>query len=177
MRKRIGIGVVVAALLFGLVAPSVNRAAGSDQVVMAGVGAGFGEAIERSLQRGLQALARFLLRARLNPAEVEAAISRLEGLAPLVAHTPVGQEIKLGSRQRWQLIRIGCIAKDLYQFQREDEVYKQLGMLGEQLPDDIGLVVSVYNLANELAEAKDNGDRVQKAAVAGVCMRADRALK
>jgi hypothetical protein len=50
-------------------------------------------------------------------------------------------------------------------------------MLGEQLPDDIGLAISAYDLATDLARAKDNGDRVQKAAVAGVCMRADRALK
>ena len=177
MRKRIGIGVIAAVLLFGLVAPSVNGAAGNDQMVMAGFGAGFGEAIERSLQRGLQALARFFTRARLNPAEVEAVIAGLERRAPMVAHTPWGQEIELGPRQRWQLIHVACIAKDVYQLQREEEVGKQMGMLGEQLPDDMGLAVSAYNLANELAEAKDNGDRVQKAAVAGVCMRADRALK
>jgi hypothetical protein len=174
MRKRIGIGVVAAALLFGLVAPGVSDPkAGNDQVVTAGVGADIGE-IARALGRGIRALLPFI--EHDGPA-IRAAARELEAMIPTAVRTPWGGEVELGARQRWQLINVACVAKDVYQLQREDEVYKQLAMLGEELPDHYGLAVKTFNLANELAEAKDNGDRVQKAAVAAACTAAERALE
>jgi hypothetical protein len=167
MRKRIGIGVAAAALLFGLVAPSVNGAARSDQVVTAGVGAGAGEAFT-AFGRALRALLPFL--EHDGPA-LEAAIREFERIVPMVVHTRWG-EVKLSERQWWKLVDVACKAKDVNDFRREDEVDRRLWMLAAELPEPIGSAASVVNLANEMAQAKYSDDRERALATARVCGRA-----
>jgi hypothetical protein len=175
MRQRMGIGVVVAVVLFGLAAPGFSSADRSDHVVTAGLGPGIGEAIERGLQRGLQILSRLFGRTRLNPAEVEAATLRIKGIIPTVHHTLWG-EVELSPRQWWQLVDVACTAKDIDDFQREQEIDDRLGMLEAQVPGAVGFRASVRALADEMDEADSTGDRVEVAATAVVCAAADQAL-
>jgi hypothetical protein len=162
MRKRIGIGVVAAALLFGLVLPGVDGGAG-DQVVTAGVGSGAGETIG-FIWRGLRAVARFLGH---NGGETEAAMRRLEGLVRTRLH-----EGKLTDRLQWKLIDVACTAKDVDELRRKPEVETGVWTLAAELPDPIGVAASVYNLANDLAKAKDSDERAGIRATAQFCARA-----
>ena len=173
MRKHIGIGVVAAALLFGLAAPSVNGAARSDHVVAAGVGTGMGETIERGLQRGLEDLLRLLGRARLNPAEVDAATVSLKGLIPTVLRTPAGEQRELGPWEWWELVDVACTTKDASDLLREPDINVRLNMLEAELPGAFGARQSVRNLADDMAKAKSTGDKVRIAATAGICATAN----
>lgn len=174
MRKRFGIGVIVAVLLVGLAPPGFSGPDRNDQVVAAGVGAGVGEAIERTFQRGLQLLGRFLGRARLNPAEVEAAAVRLKRMIPTVIQTPWGEQRQLSAGQWWELVDVACKAKDVHEFLRQDTIDEQLRMLEAELPGAVGARASVRELADDMAQAQSIEDKVRTAAIAGVCATADK---
>jgi hypothetical protein len=168
MRKHIGIGVVAAALLFGLVAPGVSGPARGDQVVAAGIGTELGEAIGRWFP--------FLLRfVDHNPAALRAATLELERTIPTVLHTPWGEQRELSSRQWWELVDVACTAKDVNDLLREEEVDERLKMLEAKVRGAVGARASVRDLADDMAEAKSIGDKVRTAATAGVCAAADKA--
>ena len=168
MRTRISIGVVAAALLFGLVAPGLSGPARGDQVVAAGIGTELGEAIGRWFPFVLRFLGR-------DAAELRAATRELERIIPTVLHTPWGEQRELSSRQWLELVDVACTAKDVNDFLREQEIDERLGMLQAELPGAVGARASVRNLADDMAKAKSTADKVRMAATAGVCAAADEA--
>lgn len=164
MRKRIGIGVVAAALLFALVQPGVGGEAGGAQVMTAGIGTGADEAI-RIAGRGLRSLLRVFGH---DGGELAAASRRLE----MLVQKRLG-EVELTDRLHWKLIAVACTAKDVPDVVREHDVEAGVGMLASELPDPIGIAASVYGLANDLAEAKSSDERAGIRATAQFCARAD----
>jgi hypothetical protein len=166
MRKRIGIGVVAAALLFGLIGPGVSSgaAAGHDQVMTAGIGTDVTE-VFRALGRTIRALLPFI---EHDGPELEAAVRELQALV----HARLG-EVEVTDRQLWKLVDVACTAKDVPDAVRQRDVEEGVGMLASELPDPIGTVASVYGLANDLAEAKTSDER----ATVQFCARAAQAAE
>ena len=173
MRKRTRIGVVTAALLLGLVAPSVTGVARGDQVVAAGVTHGIDDLVKGAVRAAI----RFFGGTTVDEAAVRAATRQLDQKVPAFVRTPLGDFVVPDQRQRWQLIHVACRAQDVLEFQRQTEVRNQLVLLGEELPGAVGYGLSIYSLANELANTKKFGDQTRKAAGAALCMSAERVLK
>jgi hypothetical protein len=67
---------------------------------------------------------------------------------------------------------VGCKAKDVDAFWRERDINDRLWMLMQELPRPFGFAASVRSLADELAEAKDSGDRDRALATARLCGKA-----
>jgi hypothetical protein len=168
MRKHIGIGVVAAALLFGLAAPGLSGPARGNQVVAAGIGTELGEAIGRWFP--------FLLRfVDHDAAALRAATAELERVIPTVLRTPWGEQRELRPQQWLELVDVACKVKDVDEIWREQEIGEQLKMLEAELPGAAGAHASVRNLAEDMDEAKSTGDKVRIAATAGICATADKA--
>ena len=93
MRRRMGIGVVFAVLLFGLIAPGVAGASGSDRLVAAGPAHGVDD-----LVKAFRTITEALRRSPVERGAIAVA-DRLDAFIPRVVRTPWG-ELELGPQHR-----------------------------------------------------------------------------
>jgi hypothetical protein len=171
MRKRTRITVVAAALLLGLVAPTIGGAAGNDQAVLAGMLDG------RWIQRVVQGVRVALGGSSDDLARGVAATLHLSSVIDPVVTTPAGRRLIPTAKERAHLYQLACQLKTVHDLDREQEAAWRLMLMAEQIDGAVGYAALVVNLTRELEQAEDNGDRAWAAASTGFCIAADANLK
>jgi hypothetical protein len=154
MRKRTRIGVVAAALLFGVVAPTVVGAAGNDGLVLASALHGGVNIAERAAQS-----ARWVLTGipPVDPSDVAAVTRRLEATIPDAAQSPTGRTA-LTDEQRLKLMHVACKVNEAHDFAHEYRIDELLRTLDPQVPGAVRVRDSVLDLSSDIADAKEDAD-------------------